>query len=124
MWPIARKRNPVAGSESNRHRFRIFSPACLPNSSVSAPIFEAATPQSLIRGCSPAATQAGILIHKPCNCDWAISASTPVGARIAALRGLASEMPPPVVADLLGYSYTCVDQHAEAAASPWSRSVT
>lgn len=47
-----------------------------------------------------------------------------VGARIAALRGLASEMPPPVVADLLGYSYTCVDQHAEATASPWSRYVT
>lgn len=67
---------PICGTPRHRHRFRIFSPACLPNSSVSAPIFEAATPQSLIRGCSPAATQAGILIHKPCNCDWAISAST------------------------------------------------
>jgi hypothetical protein len=37
---------------------------------------------------------------------------------------LVAEMPPPVVANLLGYSHNCTQRHAQLAAQPWSRYVT
>lgn len=43
-----------------------------------------------------------------------------VGARSGALRQLVLDCPPPVVADLLGYSYRTIDSHAIRAGSPWS----
>lgn len=42
-------------------------------------------------------------------------------ARNAALRGLVAEVPAPLVADMLGYSYEVTQKHAAAAAEPWSR---
>ena len=44
-----------------------------------------------------------------------------LGARNSALRNLVVEMPPPVVAHLLGYSNNCTQRHAQLAAQPWSR---
>jgi hypothetical protein len=44
-----------------------------------------------------------------------------LGARNSALRNLIAEMPPPVVAKLLGFSDTCTQRHAELAAQPWAR---
>ncbi len=35
-----------------------------------------------------------------------------VVARNSALRNLVAEVPPPVVADLLDYSYSCTHRHA------------
>jgi hypothetical protein len=34
------------------------------------------------------------------------------------------EVPPPLVAELLGYSYNVTQRHAEIAAQPWARYVT
>jgi hypothetical protein len=47
-----------------------------------------------------------------------------LGARNAALQSLVAEVPPPFVAELLGYSYQVTHRHAEVAAQPWSRYVT
>ncbi|MDA8314561.1 MAG: recombinase XerD [Actinomycetota bacterium] len=43
-----------------------------------------------------------------------------LGARHAALRQLVLDCPPPVVADMLGYSYQAIERHAQQAGSPWS----
>jgi hypothetical protein len=42
------------------------------------------------------------------------------GSRTGALRQLVLDCPPPVVADMLGYSYEAIDRHAIRAGSPWS----
>ena len=47
-----------------------------------------------------------------------------LGARNSALRNLVAEMPPPVVANLLGYSHSCTQRHAQLAGQPWSRYIT
>jgi hypothetical protein len=47
-----------------------------------------------------------------------------LGARNSALRNLVAEIPPPVVANLLGYSHNCTQYHAERAGHRWSRYVT
>lgn len=47
-----------------------------------------------------------------------------LAARNSALQSLVTEMPPPVVAHLLGYSHNCTQRHAYLAAQPWSRYVT
>ena len=47
-----------------------------------------------------------------------------LGARNCALQNLVAEIPPPVVAHLLGYSHHCTHHHAQLAAQPWSRYVT
>jgi hypothetical protein len=47
-----------------------------------------------------------------------------LGARSSALQNLVTEVPPPVVARLLGYSNNCTQRHAELAAQPWSRYAT
>ena len=47
-----------------------------------------------------------------------------LGARNSALQNLVAEIPPPVVANLLGYSHTCTQYHAQLAAQPWARYVT
>ena len=47
-----------------------------------------------------------------------------LGARNSALQNLVAEIPPPVVAHLLGYSHSCTQYHAQLAAQPWSRYVT
>ena len=44
-----------------------------------------------------------------------------LGARNASLRALVKEVPAPLVADMLGYSYQVTQKHAAAAAEPWSR---
>lgn len=46
-----------------------------------------------------------------------------LGARNAALRGLIAEVPAPLVAEMLGYSYQVTQKHATAAAQPMSRYV-
>jgi hypothetical protein len=47
-----------------------------------------------------------------------------LGARNTALQSLVAEVPPPLVAELLGYSYNVVQRHAEIAAQPWASYVT
>ena len=47
-----------------------------------------------------------------------------LGARNTTLQGLVGAAPPPVVAELLGYSYATAQLHAEIAAQPWARYVT
>ena len=47
-----------------------------------------------------------------------------LGARNTALQSLAVEVPPPLVAELLGYSYNVTQRHAEIAAQPWAGYVT
>lgn len=44
-----------------------------------------------------------------------------LGARNAALRELVTQVPPPVVAEMLGYSDQVVHRHASLTAQPWSR---
>jgi hypothetical protein len=44
-----------------------------------------------------------------------------LGARNASLRALVNEVPAPLVAEMLGYSYQVAQKHAAAAAEPWSR---
>lgn len=44
-----------------------------------------------------------------------------LGARNASLRGLVTEVPAPLVAEMLGYSYQVTQKHAAAAGGPWSR---
>jgi hypothetical protein len=44
----------------------------------------------------------------------------PLGARNTALQSLAVEVSPPLVAALLGYSYTVIQRHAEIAVQPWA----
>ena len=44
-----------------------------------------------------------------------------LGARNASLRALVNEVPAPLVAEMLGYSYQVTQKHAAAAAEPWSR---
>lgn len=43
-----------------------------------------------------------------------------VAARSAALRQLVLDCPPPVVADMLGYSYPVIDHHAQQAGTTWA----
>ena len=43
-----------------------------------------------------------------------------LGARNTALQSLAVEVPPPLVAELLGYSSIVTQRHAEIAAQPWA----
>lgn len=43
------------------------------------------------------------------------------GTRNRALADPVTEVPPPLVADALGYSHQIVFKHAQAAAEPWSR---
>jgi hypothetical protein len=47
-----------------------------------------------------------------------------LGARNTAVQSLATEVPPPLVAELLGYSYNVVQRHADIAAQPWARYAT
>jgi hypothetical protein len=47
-----------------------------------------------------------------------------LGARNTTLQSLVVAAPPPVVAELLGYSYITTQLHAEIAAQPWARYVT
>ena len=47
-----------------------------------------------------------------------------LAARNTALQSLVVEPPPPLVAELLGYSYNTTQRHAEIAAQPWARYVT
>lgn len=44
-----------------------------------------------------------------------------LGARNAALRALVTEDPPPLVAEMLGYSHQVAHKHAELAADPYAR---
>ncbi|TJY63674.1 hypothetical protein E4J89_19215 [Arthrobacter sp. CAU 1506] len=44
-----------------------------------------------------------------------------LGARNASLRALVREIPAPIAAEMLGYSYQVTQKHAAAAAEPWSR---
>jgi hypothetical protein len=44
-----------------------------------------------------------------------------MGARNASLRALVKEVPAPLVAEMIGYSYQVTQKHAAAAAEPWSR---
>ena len=44
-----------------------------------------------------------------------------LGARNAALRELVSEVPAPVVAEMLGYSDTVVHRHAALASQQWAK---
>lgn len=44
-----------------------------------------------------------------------------LGARNASLRALVTEVPAPLVAEMLGYSYQVTQKHATAATEPWSR---
>ncbi len=44
-----------------------------------------------------------------------------LGAKNAALRSLVTEVPPPIVAEMLGYSYQVAHRHAELAGETWSR---
>jgi len=44
-----------------------------------------------------------------------------LGARNTALRELVAQVPPPVVAEMLGYSDKVVHWHAALAAQPWAR---
>lgn len=44
-----------------------------------------------------------------------------LGGRVASLRALVAEVPPPLVAELLGYSQPIAHKHAALAAQPWSR---
>lgn len=43
-----------------------------------------------------------------------------LGARNASLRALVKEVPAPLVAEMLGYSYQVTQKHATATAQPWS----
>jgi hypothetical protein len=47
-----------------------------------------------------------------------------LAARNTALQSLVAEAPPPLVAELLGYSYNTTQRHAEIAAQPWARYAT
>ena len=47
-----------------------------------------------------------------------------LGARNTALQSLVVEAPPPLVAELLGYSHNVTQLHAEIAAQPWAAYVT
>jgi len=47
-----------------------------------------------------------------------------LGARNSAIQNLVAEVPPPLVAELLGYSYQVAHRHAEIAARPWSQYAT
>ena len=47
-----------------------------------------------------------------------------IGGRNAALKNLVAEVPPPLVAELLGYSHQVTQRHAEMASQRWSRYVT
>jgi hypothetical protein len=47
-----------------------------------------------------------------------------LGARNAAIQNRVAEVPPPLVAELLGYSYQVAHRHAEIAAQPWSQHTT
>jgi hypothetical protein len=44
-----------------------------------------------------------------------------LGARNRAISDLVTEVPPPLVADALGYSHQIAFKHAAAAAQPWAR---
>ncbi|WP_246136447.1 recombinase XerD [Leekyejoonella antrihumi] len=46
------------------------------------------------------------------------------GARNRALTDLVVEVPPPVVADALGYTHQAAQRHADAEAAPWSRYIS
>ena len=46
-----------------------------------------------------------------------------LGARNRALADLVTEVPPPVVADALGYNHHVIEKHANAAAETWARYV-
>jgi hypothetical protein len=47
-----------------------------------------------------------------------------LGARNTTLQSLVVAAPPPLVAELFGYSYNTAQLHAEIAAQPWARYVT
>ena len=47
-----------------------------------------------------------------------------LGARNSAIQNLVAEVPPALVAELLGYSNQVAQRHAEVAAQPWSRYAT
>jgi len=42
-----------------------------------------------------------------------------LATRNAALRELVTDCPPPVVSDMIGYTYNATTKHAKAAGSPW-----
>ena len=44
-----------------------------------------------------------------------------LGARNSALRGLVTEVPAPLVAEMLGYSYQVTQKHAAGTAAPGSQ---
>lgn len=44
-----------------------------------------------------------------------------LGARNASLRALVTEVPAPIAAEMLGYSYQVTQKHAASAAEPWAR---
>ncbi|WP_176458612.1 MULTISPECIES: recombinase XerD [unclassified Rhodococcus (in: high G+C Gram-positive bacteria)] len=44
-----------------------------------------------------------------------------LGARTTSLRTLVTQVPPPLAAEMLGYSYSVAHRHAELAAQPWAQ---
>jgi hypothetical protein len=57
------------------------------------------------------------------NLRTAAGERAPLGGRSFALQNLVAEVPPPLVAELLGYSHQVTQRHAELAAQAWSRYV-
>ncbi len=44
-----------------------------------------------------------------------------LGARTTAIRTLVTQVPPPLIAEMLGYSHQIAHKHAALAAQPWTR---
>ena len=76
------------------------------------------------RGCSRVCVPAGIFTRRRSwkgLDDWA---SICLAHEIPRLQSLVVAAPPPLVAELLGYSYNTAQRHAEIAAQPWARYAT
>lgn len=108
----------------NRFRYRNYSPTCCIDTSpldlTSGPPVE--WPSA--RGYSPAFDPVVHLTAQTIMKRLRSLGINLLGARNTALQSLAAEVPPPLVAELLGYSYNVTQRHAEIAAQPWAGYVT
>ena len=123
---ITRRGNDVRISlGKNRSRYRNRSQTCSPPTSAAGPTSEppaemATSPWLFPERPVPAGTSTRNVIMERLG-RLGIDL---LGARNTALQSLVVEAPPPLVAELLGYSYNTTQRHAEIAAQPWARYVT
>ncbi len=116
-----RTRLRISLSARNQSPFPSRSPTCSDTTCTTGRTCAPLGAASTTHGCSPAHRAGKHLDPQSIMLRLRNLGINLLGARNSALQNLVAEVPPPLVAELLGYSYQVTHRHAEVAAQPWSQ---